>query len=106
MWCASGICLGTSSFLIYMNDISRCSEILSIILFADDTNLFFSHQNLVTLKETKNNETMNQELIKFASWLSANKLNKTHFTIFKSRGKKSNQNVSVKINNQEIEQVK
>ena len=88
-----------------MNDLSRSSEILSIILFADDTNLFFSHKNLCTLKET-----MNRELSMIASWLSANKrslnIKKTHFTIFKSRGKKSNQNVSITINNQNIEQVK
>ena len=100
-----GSVLGPLLFLIYMNDISRSSEILSIILFADDTNLFFSHKNLFTLKET-----MNQELSKIASWLSANKLSlnikKTHFIIFKSRGKKSNQHVSIIINNQEIEQVK
>jgi len=96
-----GSVLGPLLFLIYMNDISRCSEILSIILFAHDTNLFFSHKNLVNLKET-----MNRELIKIASVLSANKLKKTHFTILKSRGKKSNQNVSITINNQEIEQVK
>ena len=64
-----GSVLGPVLFLIYMNDISRSSEILSIILFADGTNLFFSHKNLFTLKET-----MNQELSKFASWLSANKL--------------------------------
>ena len=100
-----GSVLGPLLFLVYMNDISRCSEILSIILFADDTNLFLSHKNLVTLKET-----MNRELNKIASWLSANKLSlnikKTHFIIFKSRGKKSNQNVSITINNQGIEQVK
>ena len=100
-----GSVLGPLLFLIYMNDISRSSEILSIILFADDTNLFFSHKNLFTL-----NETMNRELSKIASWLSANKLSlnikKTHFIIFKSRGKKSNQHVSIIINNQEIEQVK
>ena len=66
-----GSVLGSLLFLIYMNDISRCSEILSIILFADDTNLFFSHKNAVTLKET-----MNRELIKIACWLSANKLKK------------------------------
>ena len=100
-----GSVLGPLLFLVYMNDISRCSEILSTILFADDTNLFLSHKNLVTLKET-----MNRELSKIASWLSANKLSlnikKTHFIIFKSRGKKSNQNVSITINNQEIEQVK
>ena len=48
--------------------------------------------------------------VHFASWLSANILSlnikKTHFIIFKSRGKKSNQNVSIAINNQKIEQVK
>ena len=91
-----GSILGPLLFLIYMNDISRCSEILLIILLADDTNLFLSHKNLNTLEKT-----LNHELRKIASWLSANKLSlnikKTHFIIFKSRGKKPNQNVSVKI---------
>ena len=100
-----GSILGPLLFLIYMNGISRCSEILSIILFVDDTNLFLSHKNSDTLEKT-----MNHELRKIASWLSANKLSlnikKTHFIIFKSRGKKPNQNVSVKINGQPIEQVK
>jgi len=100
-----GSILGPLLFLVYMNDISRCSDILSIILFADDTNLFLSHKNLDTLENT-----MNHELRKIASWLSANKLflniKKTHFIIFKSRGKKPNQNVSIKINGQPIEQVK
>ena len=49
-----GSVLGPLLFLIYMNDILRSSEILSVILFADDTNLFFSHKNLFTLKETMN----------------------------------------------------
>ena len=100
-----GSLLGPLLFLVYMNDLSRSSEILSIILFADDTNLFFSHKNLFTLKET-----MNRELSMIASWLSANKrslnIKKTHLTIFKSRANKSNQNVSITINNQNIEQVK
>ena len=34
-------------FLIYMNDISKCSKILSFILFADDTNLFYSQKMLM-----------------------------------------------------------
>ena len=85
--CASGFHPGASSFSIYMNDISRCSVILSIILFADDTNLFLSYKNLDTLAKT-----MNHELRKIATWLqSANKLSlnikKTRFIIFKSRGK-------------------
>jgi hypothetical protein len=30
-------------FLLYINDIQNCSKIISIILFADDTNIFYSH---------------------------------------------------------------
>ena len=100
-----GSVLGPLLFLIYMNDIGKCSEMLSIILFADDTNLFFSHKNLDFV-----HETVNCELKKIATWLSANKLSlnikKMHFIIFKSRGKKLNQNVSIKTNDQAIEQVK
>ena len=47
-----GSVLGPLLFLIYMND----SEMLSIILFADDTNLFFSHKNLDFVHETMNCE--------------------------------------------------
>ena len=48
-----GSVLGPLLFLIYINDISNCSDILSLILFADDTNLFFSHKDLDTLQETR-----------------------------------------------------
>ena len=63
--------LGQLLFLIYMyvNDICKSSEILSFILFADNTNLFLSHKDLKTL-----NNTMNQELEKVTLWLAANKL--------------------------------
>ena len=88
-----------------MNDISRCSEILSVILFADDTNLFYSHKNIDTL-----NKTVNQELKKIARWLCANKLSlnikKTHFIVFKSKKRTLNQTVSIKINEKPIELVK
>ena len=47
----------------------RRSEILSIILFADDIDLSLSHKNTDTLKKT-----MYQELRDIASWTSANKL--------------------------------
>ena len=53
---------------------------------------------------------MNQELKKIARWLCANKLSlnikKTHFIIFKSKKRKLNQTVSIKINEQPIELVK
>ena len=86
-----GSVLGPLLFLIYMNDISKCSNILSFILFADNTNLFYSHKNADVL-----GNTMNQELRKITSWLSTNKLSlnvkKTHFMIFKTKRKKTKSN--------------
>ena len=38
-----GSAFGPLLFLTYVNDISRCSKRLSFILFAYDTNLFYSH---------------------------------------------------------------
>ena len=42
--------------LLYVNDIYRCSEQLSFILFADDTNIFYQHKDINVLIETLNNE--------------------------------------------------
>ena len=100
-----GSVLGPLLFLIYMNDISRCSKKLSFILFADDTNLFYSHKNVDILYNT-----MNQELINITSWLSCNKLSlnvkKTHFMVFKTKRKKLDQAFEIKINDQQIGKVK
>ena len=49
-----GSVLGPLLILIYMNDISRCSKKLSLFLFADDTNLFYSHNNVDILYNTMN----------------------------------------------------
>ena len=35
----------TIAFLIYINDICNASEFLELVLFADDTNLFFSQND-------------------------------------------------------------
>lgn len=65
-----------------MNDIVNASPILTYILFADDTNIFYSHPNLNILVAT-----LNQELKKLSLWLKSNKLslniNKTNFMYFK-----------------------
>ena len=49
--------LGPLLFLLYINDISQsASPLLSYILFAEDTNIFYSHTNLNTLVNTLNTE--------------------------------------------------
>ena len=65
-----GSVLGPLLFLIYMNDIHKSSEMLSFILFADDTNIFYSHKDIKILI----NETLNNELNKVYLWLQTNKL--------------------------------
>ena len=74
-------------FLIYINDICAVSKKLDIILFADDTNVFFSHKNLNSLIKT-----VNFELIKITSWFQVNRLSinikKTKHMLFKPRQKR------------------
>ena len=36
--------LGPLLFLLYINDICNVSQLIDIVLFADDTNIFFSHK--------------------------------------------------------------
>ena len=44
-----GSILGTLLFLIYVSDLQHASKTLETIVFADDTNLFHSHQDTNTL---------------------------------------------------------
>ena len=76
-----GSLLGPLLFLVYINDFCRSSDVLSFILFADDSNLFFSHNNPLTLVNT-----INSELENVAEWIKANKLSlnlqKTKYMFF------------------------
>ena len=88
-----------------MNDICNCSKLFKFILFADNTNIFYS-------SETANNfvEIVNCELAKLAEWFRANKLSlnlkKTHFILFGNKSKSIlHSNPGIKIEGNVIERV-
>ena len=64
-----GSILGPILFLLYVNDIENCSNLLSFILFADDTNIFYTNSCLKTL-----NKIILAEINKVTEWLNVNKL--------------------------------
>ena len=76
-----GSIIGPLLFLLYVNDLPNASKILDPIMFADDTNLFYSHSDIKILFKT-----VNEELHKLSEWFSCNKLSlntdKTKYTFF------------------------
>ena len=68
-------------FLLYVNDMANCSNILKFILFADDTTIFYSGKNI-----TEVFKKVNSELPKLKNWFIANKLSlnttKTKYILF------------------------
>ena len=84
-----GSILGPLLFLLYINDITLSSSYLKFVLFADDSNLYASNDNLQNLISM-----LNQELESVRKWIVSNKLtlnvDKTHYIIFHRRKITSN----------------
>ena len=76
-----GSILGPALFILYINDMCNVSILMKSIVFADDTNFFYSGDNLSQVCET-----VSSELGKLHSWFQVNKLSlnigKTNFYDF------------------------
>lgn len=86
-----GSILGPLLFLIYVNDLALVSNKVFTLLFADDTNIFYSSKTLEDIEYT-----INHELVKISNWLKANKLSlnikKTHYMIFTRKNNLAKEN--------------
>ena len=93
--------LGPLLFLIYINDMVNSTQIGEFILFADDTNLLYSHDNVSSLSSL-----INSELSKLSVWLQVNKLSinitKSNYIIFKPRQKRLILDLNLEINHPKV----
>ena len=99
-----GSIFGPSLFILYINDMCNVSMLIKSIVFADDTNFFYSGDNLSKVCETVSTET---ELDKLHRWFQVNKLSlniaKTNVMVFGNTQCEDNHVVS--INGMNIERV-
>ena len=79
-----GSILGLTLFILYINDICKVSNLVKLILFADDTNVFCAGDNQLELECM-----LNRELAKLCKWFVVNKLSlnlsKTSYMLFRNR---------------------
>ena len=85
------------------NDLCNISSVLKFILFADDSNLFYSNENLNVLFEV-----MNKELQTLTTWFSVNRLSlnvkKTNYILFSNKNVKKFKG-QIKIDSTEVDRV-
>ena len=97
-----GSILGPKLFILYINDMVNVSNIFKFIMFADDTNLFCTSKDIVSLSVTICNE-----LVKLEKWFALNNLSlnisKINYMIFcKSQVE---QNIQISFGNKLINKV-
>jgi hypothetical protein len=96
-----GSVLGPLLFLVYVNDIGNSVPDAKVKLFADDTNLFVSHENIGTL-----NDKVNCDTGLLCQWFVANKLSlnvsKTCYMVFSTRNQGT---IRITVDNMELNKV-
>ena len=93
-----GSVLGPLFFLIYINDICHLSNLYDLVLSADDTNLFFSPNDIQTLTHT-----IYSEMFELSDWFKANKLslnvkNQTTQSLNRARQRREEFDLNIEIN--------
>jgi len=100
-----GSILGPLLFLVYVNDIRNVVENGCPILFADDTNILYTHNNLTALCHIAN-----LELERISQWFTLNKLSvntsKTKVIVFHRRHMQYQPtDIQISLNNTTLEKV-
>jgi hypothetical protein len=99
-----GSILGPLLFLLYINDLAYVSRELYSILFADDTNVFISGNDIKSIADK-----MNIELDTVVRWLIANRLslniNKTKYMVFSPSKKILNKDFEIILSGTKLEEV-
>ena len=83
--------------MLYVNDIGNVTKNCSVILFADDTNIFYTGHDMYELQTLISNELDN-----FHHWFSSNKLSlnieKTNYVVFSNRRNVNHDNCHISMN--------
>ena len=87
--------------MLYINDLNQAIKLCKVHHFADDTNLLYLDKSIKKL-----NKFVNIDLKNLVNWLNANKISlnvkKTEMVIFKSKRKKFNHTVKIKLSGKRI----
>jgi len=99
-----GSILGPLLFLLYINELPSVSMLLLSVLFADDTTVYLSGNNLKELEYI-----MNQELKKISNWFHLNRLSlnadKSNFMIFRVHQKPCTFQPTIYLGNTKLSEV-
>ena len=87
--------------MLYINDLNQAIKFCKVYHFADDTNLLYLGKSIKKL-----NKFVNIDLKNLFNWLNSNKISlnvkKTQMVIFKSKIKKFNGTVKIKLSGKRI----